>query len=83
MQLGDVIRDKISGFTGVATSRTEYLNGCIRWAISPQQLHEGKPIEAGYFDEEQVEVVDAPKVLPIRGATGGDCPAPVDRERPR
>jgi hypothetical protein len=83
MKLGDVVRDRISGFTGVVTSRTEYLNGCVRWAVSPQQLHEGKPIEAQYFDEEQIEAVDAPAVIPMRRATGGDRPAPVGRETPR
>src|ERR1700728_2195934 len=44
VKLGDVVRDRISGFAGVATSRTEYLNGCVRWQVSPQHLHDGKPI---------------------------------------
>jgi hypothetical protein len=83
MNLGDVVRDKISGFSGVATGRLEYLNGCVRWAISPRILHEAKPVESQYFDEEQVEVVpDEKGVGFVRRETGGDRPAPIGRSRP-
>jgi hypothetical protein len=34
MKLGDVVRDKISGFSGVATCRLDYLNGCERWRLA-------------------------------------------------
>jgi hypothetical protein len=43
MKPGDMVLDRISGFKGVATCRPEYLNGCVRWQISPQELHDGKP----------------------------------------
>ena len=29
VKLGEVYKDKVSGFEGTATCRTEYLNGCI------------------------------------------------------
>lgn len=57
MKLGDEVRDKISGFTGIATARLEYLNGCVRWQVTTQILHDSKPIDGQYFDEEQLEVV--------------------------
>jgi hypothetical protein len=83
MKLGDVMRDRVSGFIGVATSRTEWLNGCVRWGLSPQKLHEGKVIDSFHFDQEQLEVVRAPKVAFLRRFTGGDRPAPVGRADPR
>ena len=82
VKLGDVVRDRISGFAGVATSRTEYLNGCVRWQVSPQHLHDGKPIEAHFFDEEQLDRVDAPAVVPTPRSAGGDRPNPADRKNP-
>jgi hypothetical protein len=77
MQLGDVVRDRVSGFQGVAVCRSEWLNGCVRWSVQPQALHEGKPIESQYIDEEQLEVVDAPKLNFVSRRTGGDRPDPV------
>ena len=82
IQLGDVVKDKISGFTGVATCRLEYLNGCVRWAVHPRILHEGKPIEAQYFDTEQLDHVTPVEHVGFAkavGATGGDRPAPPAR----
>lgn len=54
-ELGKKLRDRISGFEGVCTSRHEYLNGCKRYALvaeisKPNQ----EPIEM-YFDEAQLE----------------------------
>jgi hypothetical protein len=63
MKLGDVVRDKISGFQGVATCRVEFITGCVRWRISPQEVDEGELIESQYFDAEQLEEVDVPKVI--------------------
>jgi hypothetical protein len=80
MRLGDVAVDRISGFKGVATCRLEYLNGCVRWQISPQELHDGKPVESHYFDDEQLEVVpDSARVALVTRANGGDRPNPAAR----
>jgi hypothetical protein len=83
MKLGDVVRDKISGFSGVATCRLDYLNGCVRWAVSPRILHEAKPVDPQYFDEEQLEIVpDEKNVGFLRREIGGDRPDPTGRSNP-
>jgi hypothetical protein len=89
MRLGDVVRDKISGFTGVATCRLEYLNGCVRWQVTTRTLHDAKPIDGQYFDGEQLEVVQGEENVGFTprerelaaGATGGDRPNPAPRKR--
>lgn len=55
--LGDRIRDRISGFEGIAIGHTRWLNGCTRWLVAPEKLHENKPIEAQWFDTEQLQLV--------------------------
>ncbi len=55
--LGSVIRDKVTGFQGVASSRTEWLDGCIRYGITSQNLHDGKPISEQWFDIQRIEAV--------------------------
>ena len=37
IKLGDKVRDKISGFTGIAVARTEFINGCIQYLVAKQR----------------------------------------------
>jgi hypothetical protein len=71
IKLGELVKDKITGFTGIATSMTQWLNGCVRVGITPRELREGKPIESVVFDQEQIEVVGDGLNIPAR-QTGGD-----------
>lgn len=81
-KLGDVLKDQITGFKGVAICRTDWLNGCTRVTIQPQDLKDGKPIEAQTFDVEQLELVKSAK--PVRVTPhGGDRPEPARRADPR
>jgi hypothetical protein len=57
--LGKRYRDIVTGFTGIATCRVEYLNGCVRVGITPTELtKDGKSIESEYVDVDQVELLD-------------------------
>lgn len=96
--LGDVARDRISGFEGVVVAVTEWLNGCRRITIHPQRLYEGKAIDSETFDEQQVEVVKSKKT-PVpelarrqqrkematasRRGTGGPTPRPTRNVDPK
>lgn len=73
IHLGDVLKDTITGFKGVAIASTNWLNGCVRVTLQPQELKDGKPIEAQTFDVEQLEIVKAakPRATPPKG---GDRP---------
>ena len=51
LKLGDIAKDKISGFTGVVVARIDYITGCVQFRLQPQSLHEGKPVDAFWFDE--------------------------------
>jgi hypothetical protein len=59
VQLGDKVKDKISGFTGIAVARTDWLYGCIRITIQPEVSKEGKYVENQTFDEPQLVVLKA------------------------
>jgi hypothetical protein len=82
LHLGDLIRDTITGFEGVAVHKSEWLNGCVRVGVQPKKLFEGKPVEAQMFDIEQLELVTAVKPATgtkakaaAAGEHGGDRPA--------
>ena len=62
VHLGDEVKDKVSGFSGVVTSITEYLNGCRRIGIQPPvKADDGKLPDAFLIDEVQLEVIKKEK----------------------
>lgn len=69
LRLGRRMRDRVTGLEGIATARVEYLNGCVQFCIKPP-LNEGKPMDAEYVDQQQLEVVDAGVSIQQR-RTGG------------
>lgn len=75
VKLGDVVTDKFTGFTGIATSRTEYLYGCVRVYVEPTELKDGKPLEGAHFDEQRLDPESAVE-------TGGPGDFPPARKVP-
>ena len=79
VKLGSKVKDLNTGFEGIAIARAEWLYGCARIRVRSQTLHEGKPLDDQWFDEESIEVVtkQAPKVSADNSAkTGGPHDAP-------
>ncbi len=79
--LGDTVKDRISGFKGIATARSEFLHGCVRILISPEGLKDAKPIESQWVDEPQLERVKkgSRHKTPITSHPGG----PQNDHKPR
>jgi hypothetical protein len=74
IKLGKRYRDDVTGFEGVATSRTEYIYGCRR--IGLEFLHDGE-VKTHSFDEPGLtEIGDKPVVSPTaeERRTGGTRP---------
>jgi hypothetical protein len=65
IKLGTRVKDAITGFEGIATSRAEYLYGCVRVLVEPQILKDGKPVEALWLDE--LRFVDGPGDTQAKG----------------
>ncbi len=83
IELGKQYTDSITGFTGIATARTVYLNGCVRVALQGKVDKDGKIAEAEWIDETQLipksaVPADAPKIT----ETGGPGPVPPSRDAP-
>lgn len=70
-QLGQHLRDRISGFDGVVMCRTEYLHNCARYGLTPRDVDkDGKPRDSIYFDEDQVEPMPEKKAKPYVAKPG-------------
>jgi hypothetical protein len=57
IKLGNVVKDKLSDFKGTVIARAEYLYGCVWVCVIPSKLHEGKPIEDAWFDEDRLQII--------------------------
>ena len=53
--LGQKVKDKVTGFSGVVVCRADYMTGCVRYSVQSKKLSkEGKPQDWQVFDEDQL-----------------------------
>jgi hypothetical protein len=84
IELGQKVKDTITGMEGIVISRTVWLNGCVRVGVQPQQLKDGIPVESQIFDEPQLVVVEdtsAPQADPRHGPRSAVARAPDPTRR--
>lgn len=78
--LGDEVRNRITGFTGIVTSYAKHLAGCDRIWVEPRVDPTGKPMEGQWLDIDLAEITRPGVIEPIqyiRSAPGGvDLPSP-------
>lgn len=90
IELGDAVKDLISGFQGVAVAKTEWLNGCIRWTLQPESMSkDGASKATETFDAQQLDVIKKHKVAsvpvnaPLSARPGGPRPSPKRATDPK
>lgn len=78
ISLGSKVKDCVTGFSGVVTGRAEYLTGCRQYSVMGR-AKDGKSGDGMWFDEDRLEIVGKPVVLPRKANNGGpaDCEAPL------
>lgn len=71
INLGDEVKDMVTGFKGIAVARHEFLNGCARIGVQPKIKKDGALPDEYTFDEPQLVLIKA-KVIPDgKHVTGG------------
>jgi len=75
VKLGTIVTDRITGLTGMAVARIEYLNGCISVCVQPKELKDGKPVRTSWIDEQQLTEESEAK-------SGGPGPTPPPMPTP-
>lgn len=59
IKLGDKVKDKITGYTGIVTARMEFINGCTQYTVA-RKLKNGEELSITgdpSIDEYSLEVV--------------------------
>ena len=77
IQLGDKVRDRVTGFEGVVIGGTQWHTGCTTYGVKPLALKDSAPIDAVWIDEIQLEIVKK-AFVEFSGPKdqGGPCPTP-------
>ncbi len=74
--MGSTAKDKITGFSGVVTGRSEYINGCVHLMLEAKAKPGMKPVHA-WFDSDRCVTTKQPPARKARRTTarpGGPMP---------
>ena len=63
INLGDEVKDKVSGFKGATVAKHSYLEGCDRFSVQPKIDKDGTLPKNETFDEGQLEVMKVSKIV--------------------
>lgn len=77
IKLGTKVREITTGFEGIATSKIEYLNGCVQYCVQPRVDKDGKRQEAFYIDWQSLESIDSGISVDGKGTGGPSANAPT------
>lgn len=82
VNLGDEVKDEITGFTGIVTAVTSFIHSCRRVQITPKVSTDGVYRDAEWLDEPQLTITCKGAYLspvPKNSVTGGDRPDTPNR----
>lgn len=76
IELGDKVRDTLSGFTGIVMARSEHLTGCNQFHVLPASEKDNDLKDGQWFDVERLEKLESGVVEFANRYTGADIPPP-------
>lgn len=71
INLGDKVKDKVSGLVGIVVTKLEHLNGCVQYAVTPPMKKGSTEMPSWNIDEEQLELADKKTVKVKKSRDGG------------
>jgi hypothetical protein len=69
--VGDKVKCIHTGFTGIAVSKTEFINGCVQYGVAPAATSKNIYQEDVCIDEQSLKVVPTKKKKAVVRKTGG------------
>ena len=82
LELGQIVKEIHTGYTGVVMARTDHITGCIQYGILNKKLDKNGDVrEWEWFDEDRFVCVGKKKKAMIKDSTavGGPCPTAPQR----
>ena len=79
IELGQLVRDTVTGFEGKAIARTIWSSGNYTVTVESMELDkDGKPIGSEGFDLHRLEIVDVEAVVPVSAESEAISGGPQD-----
>lgn len=79
--LGDEVKDQITGYQGIVIARTQWLRQCDRYTVQSRQLDkDGNPMPYHSFDADDLILIEANVIQtrpPVERTNGGPRPEPT------
>lgn len=81
-ELGQEVRDQLTGVTGNVTGRADYLTGCNQYSVTPRSCEGNKVPDSHWFDEGRLVLTNQtansvdPKDYQVEGNPGCDIAPP-------
>lgn len=76
IDLGWTVRDRVTGFQGVAMGYVQYLSGCNQVLVVPRVDKDGKIQPGEWLDEQRLERVGDEQIVLRNLNPGFDAPPP-------
>jgi hypothetical protein len=83
IKLGQRVVDQISGFKGVVTASSHYINGCNRYQVTAENIQNNEVPVSEWFDEQQLLVKGKKLILKADPELGGSRPNPQRNDAPK
>jgi hypothetical protein len=78
INLGDKVKESVTGFSGTVTGIADYLTGCSQACVQPGTDEKGAWQEARWFDVDRLATIEARAVThtvsTARGGPAGSAP---------
>jgi len=71
IELGDKVKCIYTGFTGIATARTEFINGCVQYMVAGKWDGKTQDIPEIGIDSQSLKIVSKKKKLKEEESNGG------------
>lgn len=75
IELGDEVRDRITGYRGIVVCYATWLNGCVRITVQAKNKKDGTPVDPSCADVEQQDIVKKAVEKAAPPKTNGPTPA--------
>src|SRR5688572_11518709 len=56
-ELGDTLRDMVTGYSGIVTGRGDHISGCNTYGLQKKADEKGDVADSKWFDETRLEAV--------------------------
>ena len=85
VEIGDRVRDKLTGFTGIAYGKWSCMTGCVVFDVHPPMKEDGTVPESKWVDEARCEVIEAAAVTLVikEREPAGPCSLTPPTDGPR